>query len=247
MNSIRISLALLLFCSGTLFAQAVTFNYLDPNSVNLPSILSGPPAQGSRGNLDDIRTVLAAQRARTPEQIARVRSEEELTPFAFADLLGSWFTPRNLPLTFALLKNAGQDAHNITIAGMKYWQRPRPPLQDPSIIPVIPLPQSASYPSYHATCGVLWAVILTQFAPDLRASFLDRGVQIGEHRVIAGVHFPTDVAAGQKLGRVIAARLLANPAFQHDLAAAQAEFSSVRPKSAEAFSKNSLIFTAVDF
>lgn len=242
MNAIRTSLALLLFCSGSLLAQTVTFHYLDPNSVNVSQILPPPPATGSRAYLTDINGVLSAQAVRTPAQIARARSEENLTPFVFANVIGNWFTPRNLPLTYALLERAAADAHNINVAGMALYQRPRPPLQDSSINPVAPIPSSASYPSGHATSAVLWALLLDQFAPDLGDPLIARARQIGEDRVIAGVHFPTDVAAGEKLARFIARRLLANPSFQQDLTAAEAEFSSIRPKSSEAFPKNARIF-----
>ena len=231
MNPARIVLALLLFSSGALFAKApAAFHYLAPDSVNLQTLLPAPPAPGSPENKADIYGVLLVQQSRTPQDIARARSEETFSPSAFANVLGSWFTPERLPVTFALLQNAAADAEAISAAGKQLWHRPRPPLQDPAIHPVIALPTSPSYPSGHAMRGALWAIILAKLAPELHDRILARGAQIGEDRVIAGVHFPTDRDAGQKLGSVLAARLLGNPAFQRDLARAEAEFSSARPK-----------------
>jgi hypothetical protein len=209
-------------------------------------VLGGPPAPGSPENQADIQAVLARQQTRTPTQIARARSEEELTPAAFADVFGSWFTPDNLPLTFALLNNAADDARSIASSAKHLWQRPRPPLQDSAIHPVVSVPSSYSYPSLHATRGVLWAAILAQLAPDLKARILARGYQIGEDRIIAGVHFPTDVAAGQKLGQTLADLLLKNPRFQYDLSLAQTEFSYARPKSAQSFSEPGRVFDNTD-
>jgi hypothetical protein len=246
MTHARLTLALLLFCSAPLFGRSVPYHYLSPDSVSLSSILSGPPAPGSSENQSDIQAVLARQQSRTPAEIARAQSEEDLAPTAFASVFGSWFTPEKLPLTFTLLNQATDDAHLIAASAKKLWNRPRPPLQDPNIHPVVTLPPSASYPSFHATRGVLWSVILAQLAPDLKAPILARGLQIGQDRVIAGVHFPTDVAAGQKLGGAIADLLLKNARFQHDLALAEAEFSSVRPKSASTFSEPGRIFGDTD-
>jgi membrane-associated phospholipid phosphatase len=72
--------------------------------------------------------------------------------------------------------------------------------------------------------GALWAVILVKFTPSLEEQLLARGAQIGRDRVIAGVHFPTDVAAGQKLGVAIARQIMATSAFRRDLRRAKAEF-----------------------
>ena len=53
---------------------------------------------------------------------------------------------------------------------------------------------------------------------------LDRGRQVGYDRVLGGVHYPSDVDAGQVLGPVIAQAWLAEPAHQRRLEAARAEW-----------------------
>ena len=222
-------LGLVLFCSGPLFAKSSTpFHYLAPDAVDLRALLGDPPAPGSPANDQDIQAVLEAQNARTPEQITRLRSEEDLEPVAFATVFGSWFSVDKLPLTFALVQKATEDAHAIAAAAKHSWQRPRPPLQDGAIHPAAVLPETFSYPSFHATRGALWAAILTRLAPDLADQLTARGQQIGQDRVIAGVHFPTDVAAGQKLGGVLAEKLMQVDGFKRDLAAATEELARVR-------------------
>jgi membrane-associated phospholipid phosphatase len=229
MSPARISLVLLLFLAGPLFAEApASFHYLPPDSVDVVALLGNPPTPGTRANKVDVQAVLDRQHDRTPFQVARARSEATLTPAAFSDVMGPWFTAENLPITFQLLNDAGSDAETISHAAKSAWARPRPPLQDSAIHPVIDLPASPAYPSGHATRGALWAAILSQLAPDLKAAILFRGVQIGEDRVIAGVHFPTDVSAGRKLGRYIAGFMLANPHFQSDLDRARTEMANAR-------------------
>ena len=67
-----------------------------------------------------------------------------------------------------------------------------------------------------------------QLAPDLKAAILARGLQIGDDRVIGGVHFPSDVDAGRTLAHDLFTRLMASPAFQADLAHAKAEVAAAR-------------------
>jgi acid phosphatase (class A) len=55
---------------------------------------------------------------------------------------------------------------------------------------------------------------------------LKRGQEIGWDRVIAGVHFPSDVYAGRVLGQTLAQAMLKSPDFQRRLTQAKAEFVS---------------------
>ena len=84
--------------------------------------------------------------------------------------------------------------------GKKKWKRLRPPLADERIHPCVPLETTFSYPSGHATIGAFWATILAEMFPADRDIILARGTQIGFDRLIAGMHWPSDVIAGAKAG-----------------------------------------------
>jgi hypothetical protein len=73
----------------------------------------------------------------------------------------------------------------------------------------------------------VWSRILAEIFPEKKERLLKRGLQVGEDRVIAGIHFPSDVAAGQKLGDAIADKLLADPQFNEALKQAKAECDKV--------------------
>jgi hypothetical protein len=241
MNQVRLLLTFLLLIPAAAFAKAPLFHYLPPDAVDVRTFLSGPPAPGSPENNADLRAVLARQQSRTPSEIARARSEATFTPAAFGTVLGKGFTDANYPITFALLNAAGSDAELISESTKNFWKRPRPPLQDHAIHPVIPCPTSFSYPSGHAMRGALWSAILAELVPSHKTALLARGAQVGEDRIIAGVHFPTDVAAGQKLGRYLATRFFASPTFQRDLARARVECSASK-EFAESFPNPKRIF-----
>ena len=89
--------------------------------------------------------------------------------------------------------------------------------QDQRIKPAADLEKSMSYPSGHATRGIIFALVLAELVPAQKDAILARGKQIGDDRVLAGVHFPSDVVAGQTLAKAILAQLMASEAFQGGL------------------------------
>jgi acid phosphatase (class A) len=222
------------FCAVALLAPAraaeAEVHYIDTKAVDLRAVLANPPADGSAETKGEIEALLKLQASRTPEEVARAKSEEKFTPFAFADVLGPWFTAENLPETAALLEETTKETAKVYKKAKDIWNRPRPPLQDPRLHPAIELPDDGSYPSGHSTRGTVIALVLAELAPDLKAKLEARGRQIGDDRLIGGVHFPSDVEAGRKLGNFLFEQFKKSPEFQAQLLKAKAEFDRVRPK-----------------
>jgi acid phosphatase (class A) len=197
--------------------------FIKPADVDWQSILSGPPASGSDTEKTEIATILQWQNKRTASDIARCKSEEDVTPFIFSDVLGDKFVEKDLPETATLLKQVQGDIKGFTALAKAKWERKRPPYADDRIHPCVPIEENGSYPSAHAVRGVVWSRILAEMFPDKKDALLKRGLLMGEDRVIAGIHFPSDVEAGQKLGDAIADKLLADPKFKPSMAAAKDE------------------------
>lgn len=202
--------------------------YFDPASVDLKSLLPDPPAIGSPETQKEIGLILEKQKSRTPAELARIKKEVHLNVWLFADVLGPWFATKNLPVTTALFARVDATEHPVVESAKKDWNRPRPPLQDKRVHPPIDLPKNTSYPSGHSTFGVLHSLILAELAPDFKDALLARGLQIGNDRIIAGVHFPSDVEAGHTLGQALFTKFMASPDFQADLAKAKAEIATAR-------------------
>ncbi|HET6970986.1 MAG TPA: phosphatase PAP2 family protein, partial [Phenylobacterium sp.] len=87
---------------------------------------------------------------------------------------------------------------------------------------------NASYPSGHAMVGVAWGLILGELAPGHASALVEAGREIGDSRVICGVHYQSDVEAGRLLGATMVAREHADPAFRADFAAARAELAKAK-------------------
>ena len=228
------SLLLTLVLSSSLVLQAKDKTeakpYFDASAVNLKALLPDPPADGSPETLKEIDLILEKQKARTPEEVARIKRAVKLDVYLFDTVLGDSFKAKNIPVTAALFERVDVTEHPIVSSAKNFWNRPRPPQQDKRVMPAIDLPKNSSYPSGHSTAGYLNALILSELVPDLKKEIMARGEQIGDDRIAGGVHFPSDVAAGRVLAKDIFTKLMANADFQADLAKAKIEMSALRAK-----------------
>jgi acid phosphatase (class A) len=197
--------------------------YVKSGDIDWASILPGPPADDSAEHQAEVARMLQLQERRTAEDVARCRSEVDLSFASFADVLGDNFKEHLLPQTAALLAQTQVDTHLMLVDAKKYWHRVRPPVADPRIHPCVRLEKNESYPSGHAAQGVIWATVLAEIYPERRDALMARGRQIGEDRVIGGIHYPSDVRDGQVLGEAIAKKLLESGDFQVGLELAKDE------------------------
>ena len=225
----RRSYALLPVVAVLLLAAAgePKYQYLEGGGADFKSILAAPPVDGSAEQLAEIDQLLHWQAQRTPEEAQRCKTEETSDAFIFAGVLGKAFNAHDLPATAQLLENACADANAIVNTVKKDYDRKRPPAADARIHPCVTAQMSSSYPSGDATRGVVVATILAQIFPDQQKQLMDLGKQIGDDRALAGMHYPSDVAAGQKLGAAIAAKIIASSKFQADLEKARTECKTV--------------------
>lgn len=223
-------------------ASAAPAHYVDPSEIDytklLPAIAPVTNEQAKSEEDFELAAVIEQQQEASPADVQRARDEANTpdhipSPFSFSDVVGPWFKADNahLVLSIALIKNVIDDAEVIVKSAKKHWNRPRPFRQDPADVKLqtddpgeVPSMSSASYPSGHSTDGTLFALVLSDLAPQLKDKLMARGIQYGNDRVILGVHFPSDVAAGRALGRAIYAALKDKKAYQDDLAAAKTEF-----------------------
>jgi PAP2 superfamily len=91
------------------------------------------------------------------------------------------------------------------------------------------LRQTGSYPSTHATIGILWAFVLAELYPRYKEELLEKGISFGESRAICGFHFESDVSAGRVAGEVLFNKLRANKQFARDLQDIKHQIERSRP------------------
>lgn len=89
-----------------------------------------------------------------------------------------------------------------------YWQI-RPPQLDPEFKSLFPPPNHPSYPAAHGCLSTAAATTLARLFPRDAEAFLALGKQAAEARMWAGIHYRSDIEAGQALGRAVAEQVLA--------------------------------------
>jgi acid phosphatase (class A) len=208
---LRPALALFLVlgpCSGLRALQAPAPVAAAPDYA----ALLGPfPAPGSDRDKADRAILLWAQRSRSREDIRRAESEVNLRLGLFSAATGRDLGSDQFTLTQQLVDDAVATLRPVLGALKRRFARPRPYEVIPGLAPAITRENSASYPSGHSTWGTMVASLLIQLEPQARDGILERGLQVGFDRVVGGVHNPSDVEAGQRLGFALAQAWLADP------------------------------------
>lgn len=176
-----------------------------------------PPAPGSAADRQDMATLLQDQQTRTAAQCAQAAAETSPDFHSLWDTAGI-LSGAELSAVGSFVDSVSQYAASISGVFKKKYRRPRPYNENPDLQPCADKPGgNTAYPSTHATAGTVDACVLAQLFPDRAAAIDAYGRLVGDLRAISGVHHPTDVAAGQDLGRQICSALLADDGFQSQL------------------------------
>jgi hypothetical protein len=111
--------------------------------------------------------------------------------------------------------------------------RKRPYDEDPTLTVAIEKPGgSPSFPSGHTSAAYAAAIVLSYLMPEKKTELLGLAQQVAFSRVYGGVHYPSDVAAGARLGAAIA--LYTTGIDAHPLSSAPAGLNGKRRRKAAA-------------
>jgi acid phosphatase (class A) len=210
-------LALAIACSAVPSAAkdtAIAPYYLPPGTIDLGALLAPPPNLDSALMRYDQKKIGEALAARTNADMLQVATDAHRNIFVFSSVLGNAFNADRLPLTAALFRHVGADTETLIDLAKTRFARPRPPGASQT---------HGSYPSGHAAFAACSAILLSQMVPEKRNELFARASIFAESRIVAGVHYPSDVEAGWISGTVVAAALLHQPRFETDFSAATAE------------------------
>lgn len=177
--------------------------------------LLGPyPALGTAESDADFATLHELQDSRTEAECARAKVEEHASLKTFYVEVGSLLSEKEYKKMKVVL--AVPFADFLVFAGItkQMYKRPRPYVTSPDLKPCVRLSNTWAYPSGHTAMARMYARILSKFYPDRAEQFLKRGDEVAFDRVMSGLHHPSDVAAGKKLGDAIADHYLCSEDFK---------------------------------
>lgn len=211
-------------------APRPTLHFLREGQVDLTKILPAPPSPRSKAQQRDMAVSLAWQTKRTPAMEALAEADSDRSVFRFGLILGAGFARDRLPVAARFFAEVQEDEGVVGAAAKSHWSRPRPFVASPEIHPCVAEPPTNSYPSNHATIGMLYAQILARMLPHERRRILARARQYALDRVICGVHYASDIEAGKRAGAIEAFAMFRNAAFRGAFAKAEAEVrAALRP------------------
>jgi predicted NAD-dependent protein-ADP-ribosyltransferase YbiA (DUF1768 family) len=146
-----------------------------------------------------------------PETIRNIDEEDKdlLAPFL------RFARANNLPVDESFLRLLLHDINVLTIRFKYMFNRPRPQqlAAHKNLELITHEGESAnipSYPSGHSVAGRVLGKAMGDRYPSFSEDFEKIGAAIGLHRLIAGLHYPTDHAAGVMLGDQIHSKGLVN-------------------------------------
>ena len=183
----------------------------------LVNMLQPPPCETCPEAKAELEELESLEHARTPEEQARAVSDVKMSVERFLEGAGIDFEPEKLRSCQKFFTRPRQEEKAVIDAAKDTFCRLRPyktagnalhPAEE-----AIPN-DSFSYPSGHSAYGATIGFLLVEMLPEKRAEIYRRINDYARNRMIAAVHFRSDVEAGKAVGAAVVARLFAEPDFR---------------------------------
>jgi acid phosphatase (class A) len=197
----------------------------DPAFVASFTSPSAPDSPETRAELDEL---LKLQATRTHADVAAARADRKTEVRRFYPALGlDGAQMPDLPRLERLAEKVEDDVR-IHVRHVKdQFRRLRPYEVEPRLEPCIDdVRGDLSYPSGHAAFAYSMYLMLAMMIPEREPQLRARATQFARQRMICGVHFPSDLEAGERAARDLLGRMATVPEFQQELARATAELRS---------------------
>lgn len=218
---------------------------LDPARVGylseaaLARLADAVPPVPDRGSPVDLADRAASARFTTLEDTDRwllATAHAELRPPLalqhFDCALGVRLAAAKTPRLDRIMAQIFHDADDVAERVKAHAARLRPVGDDPDRRACQRLTEAArkspSYPSGSAAVATAYAEAFALIAPDRAEAVRRIGHEIGVSRLVCAMHYPSDVAAGEAVGRAVVAEAAARPDFLAEAQAARAEIAAAR-------------------
>jgi acid phosphatase (class A) len=201
--------------------------FLPAGEMDAAKLLPPPNLSHQAEELAELHRIEAS---RTPDQLKKAEADStNETVTMFATVPGLALDLGKLPATAKLFEDIAHEESAATGPAKKFFHRARPYTVDSSLHSCAKdasKPAYNSYPSGHATVAYAMGVVLASLIPAHEQDILARSADFAESRLVCGVHFRSDIVAGEAFGTVLGLELMESPAFKREYDAAAAELHS---------------------
>jgi membrane-associated phospholipid phosphatase len=210
--------ALLGSCKGGA-TEVSTFTITPPPPLTMAEDailrLEDPDPVGSPRQAKEIEELITIQGQRTLEQAAEASSWQESPVVRWNEIARGMVAKYNTspPVAsrlYALLSVAQHDALVSAVHNQRIHKRPPPSSADPRVIPLFAAKVDSTYPSDHAAVAAASMAVLAfvyQSKAEVEA-LTKKAAAHEESRLWAGVSYRSDIVAGDRIGREVAARII---------------------------------------
>jgi membrane-associated phospholipid phosphatase len=176
--------------------------------------LRAPPPPDTAASAEEIGQLKEIAKRRDPAALDLIAYWDTGAPsYRWNEIAVSEALRSNLPVNFAsrllaMLHVAMHDAIIATWDSKYAYNRRHPSEADATLSTVLSNPRSPSYPSEHAAAAGAAAAVLSYVFPDRAPLFAKHAEEATRSRLLAGVSYPSDVAAGLAIGHRVAAKVI---------------------------------------
>jgi acid phosphatase (class A) len=189
-----------------------------PEPVPLSVLLLAPPCDSCDETQAELAELLALQKSRTPEEAEHAKGDHNRSVGRFLGEVGITIKEDQLNFANHFFQCIDRIVHDAVGNAKTKFSRTRPyKLTDNGLhfLKNLKADDGSAYPSGHAAYGTVIGLVLADMVPELREKIYDRIQDYGFSRMKAGVHFRSDVYAGEIAGAAIAVSLYQNDEFRH--------------------------------
>jgi len=191
--------------------------YVYTNRDLFPEIqqqISDSPAKDSAVQLADEKELRKAQKSRTAKDCERANSEVVVTLQSLYGKPYSELTEQQIAVLNPFFDSLRGEFGPYIGQVKKAYSRLRPYDYLKDLNPCVPKEPSLAYPSGHAIIASFYAFILKDLLPEKTAQWEKRMQVIGRDRILGGVHHPSDIESGKKMGQFLYTELAKSPLYQ---------------------------------
>lgn len=177
-----------------------------------------PPATGSKEQATDEKAMHEIMQKRTKTECDRAQTEAHVSLANFYGAPYGVLTTAEVEKLSPFFLRLRNDA-DVFIQPLKVENaRQRPFVYMKGVEACVSKELTLSYPSGHATLAKLYADVLSVIYPDRASKFQARALELANDRVLAGVHHPSDIAAGRILADLLFKDFAKSETYRADLA-----------------------------